>query len=239
LYLVPLVIPLGVATGYFDLILVFYVFIGLLISALVALLLSYRHSPTPLAHAQLKWIFWGLAVFVLAQVVGTLVPATAVIRIPVLPPAPFTAAFALFPISIGFAVLRYRLWDIDIIINRTIVYTLLTMALVVIYLGAVVLLQQIFNTLTSEQSDMAVVISTLAIAALFSPLRRRVQSLIDRRLYRRRYDAARTLASFSATVRDEVDLSRLTSNLKETVEETIQPAHVSLWLRKPERDRKA
>jgi len=135
------------------------------------------------------------------------------------------------PISMGIAVLRYRLYDIDILINRTIVYGSLSATLVALYFGGIVLLQAIFVALTGERSTLAVVASTLLIAALFNPLRRRVQGFVDRRFYRRKYDAAMTLEAFSAKLRDETDLDALSDDLVGVVRETMQPAHASLWLR--------
>ena len=135
------------------------------------------------------------------------------------------------PAAIGIAVLRYRLYDVDLIINRTLVYGALTITLASIYLGGVVLLQSLLRAITGQESELAVVASTLVIAALFNPLRRRVQAFIDRRFYRKKYDAAKTLAAFSAKLRDETDLDALSDELVSVAWETVQPKHVSLWLR--------
>jgi hypothetical protein len=134
------------------------------------------------------------------------------------------------PISMGIAILRYRLYNIDFLINRTIVYGLLTAILVALYFCGIVVLQRFFVLLTGQQSTLAVVASTLLIAALFNPLRRRIQSFIDRRFYRSKYDARKTLEAFSAKLRDETDLDALSDDLVSVVRETMQPAHLSLWL---------
>jgi len=131
----------------------------------------------------------------------------------------------------GIAVLRYRLYDIDIIINRTLVYGSLSATLVALYFGGIVVLQRVFVLLTGQQSTLAVVASTLLIAALFTPLRRRIQGFIDRRFYRRKYDARKTLEAFSTKLKNETDLESLDNELVGVVRETMQPAHVSFWLR--------
>jgi hypothetical protein len=137
------------------------------------------------------------------------------------------------PIAIGIAILRYRLYEIDTLINRTLVYGSLTGMLVAIYFSVVAGAQEIFQVLTgqAERSQLAIVVSTLVIAALFAPLRRRIQSFIDRRFYRRKYDARKTMEAFSARLRDQTDLDALNVDLVGVVRKTMQPVHVSLWLR--------
>jgi hypothetical protein len=137
----------------------------------------------------------------------------------------------LIPLSIGMAILRSHLWDIDLLIRRTLVYSTLTALLALVYFVAVVALQAIFRALTGQGSALAVVLSTLIIAALFVPVRTRLQAAIDRRFYRHKYDAARTLAEFGASMRDEVDLGQLTERLVSVVDDTMQPESVALWLR--------
>ena len=149
----------------------------------------------------------------------------------------FVAVTPGVPIAIGIAILRYRLYEIDLIINRALVYGSLTVLLAGIYEGSIVLLQASFRGLTGQKSGLAIVASTLVIAALFTPVRRRIQSFIDRRFYRRKYDARKTLEAFSAKLRDETNLEALNNDLVGVVTETMQPAHVSLWLR-PDTPRK-
>ncbi len=142
------------------------------------------------------------------------------------------------PLSFGFAMLRSRLWEIDVLINRTLVYGALTASLAFVYFGLIFALQSLLRGLINQNNDVAIVVSILAIYALFHPLRRRIQNIIDRRFYRRKYDAAKIVATFSSTLRQEVDLDQLREQLLAVVQETMQPTHVSLWLRPPEPARK-
>jgi hypothetical protein len=141
------------------------------------------------------------------------------------------AGLVSLPVAVGIAILRYRLYDIDLLINRTLVYGVLTGTLALVYFGGVTTTQAIFRALTGQESQVAIVASTLAIAALFNPLRRWVQAFVDQRFYRRKYDARKTLDAFSAKLRDETDLDALNAELVGVVRETMQPAHVGLWLR--------
>ena len=201
-----------------------------------------RTASSPLQRQQTKWLLYGGSVAAII-IVGLLVPtllfpslgqAGSFYRL-VITPAYLVISFTL-PLSIGLAILRYRLYDVDLIIRRTLVYGTLTVLLALIYFGLVIALQSLVHILTGTVSGQPLVIvaSTLAIAALFQPLHYRIQRVIDRRFYRRKYDAARTLAAFSATLRNEVDLDQLREALLAVVQETMQPSHVSLWLRKPE-----
>lgn len=140
-------------------------------------------------------------------------------------------ALSLVPVTVGAAILRYRLYDIDLIINRTLVYGSLTVTLGALYIAGVIGLEALFHAITGQRSDLVIAVVTLAVAALFNPWRRRVQAFIDRRFYRRKYDAARILAAFSTHLRDEVDLDRLSTDLLATAQETLQPASLSLWVR--------
>ena len=203
------------------------------VATLLSLILRFYFSRGE-KRLQLKW-------FTYAAVVGLSTPlllntlAPAVFR--VLGPFLWTFGFLSLPVSAGVAILKYRLYDIDRIINRTLVYGALTAMLVALYVGGVLFLQYAFRALTGSGSQLAIVASTLVIAALFNPLRRRVQNFIDHLFYRRKYDAAKTLEAFSAKLRDETDLDSLNSELLSTVRETVQPEHVSLWLRRPARER--
>jgi uncharacterized membrane protein YhdT len=180
---------------------------------------------------QIKWFAYAAAGSVIAGGVAYLIPI--VVDTPLwferMGFALNIAFIPAIPIAIAIAILRY--YDIDIIINRTLVYGSLTAMLVALYFVGIVVLQRVFVFLTSEQSTLAIVASTLLIAALFNPLRRRIQSFIDRRFYRRKYDAAKTLQGFSAQLRDETDLDALSDDLVGVVRDRMQPAHVSLWIR--------
>jgi hypothetical protein len=184
----------------------------------------YLRVSGPVARGQTKWFLAGFFVaFALPDIVRLFVP---------LPDEFATIAFVAIPLGIGVSVLRYRLWDIDIIIRRTLVYSVLTALLALVYFGSVILLQALFGRLAGvEQSTLAVVISTLAIFALFRPVRRRIQEGIDRRFFRKKYDAQQVLAQFAQTARDETDLDALTGELVRVVQETLQPEQVSVWLR--------
>ena len=178
---------------------------------------------------QIKWLAYGGAVVVGAVFVGGVIA----VWIGDVGIALISLGLLGVPIFTGVAIARYRLYDIDIVINRTLVYGALTAALVAVYFGGVATLQALFRALTDQeqQPQLAVVVSTLAIAALFDPLRRRIQSFTDRRFYRSKYDAQKTLEAFSSKLRDETDLEALSGNLEGVVRGTMQPAHVSLWLR--------
>jgi hypothetical protein len=200
------------------------------VGAVISLFVRFRWARGD-ERQQIKWfasaavltLVW---IFVLEQsslrgLPGAIVDLSALVVIPSI------------PIATGIAILRYRLYDIDLLINRTLVYGALTAILVVVYFGGVTLTQALFQTLTSQEQlpQLVVVASTLLIAALFSSLRRRIQSFIDRRFYRGKYDARKTLEAFSAKLRDETDLGALNNELVGVVRETMQPAHVSVWLR--------
>jgi hypothetical protein len=205
---------------------------------LAAQVIRYRRYSTLLERQQTKWAVTGIALLLIDEMVFALLfSLNAFSGNPTLRAIAGMLGFTLLPwlflsVFIGIAVLRYRLWDIDIIIRRTLVYGGLTATLAAVYFGSVVVLQAIFQRLTGEhQSPIVTVISTLVIAALFTPLRSRIQHDIDRRFYRKKYDAQKTLESFAASVRDEVELEDLTGRLLAVVEETMQPEQVSLWLK--------
>jgi hypothetical protein len=202
--------------------------IGAFVASVASLVVRFRRS-TGEERQQLKWLNYAAGLTALAICGSFLIaplgePSEAAVNIQ---NALITGALACVPIAIGIAILRYRLYDIDRIVNRTLVYGLLTVLLAAVYVGVVVGLGTLIG-----QSALVVAASTLLVAALFRPARRRVQSLIDRRFYRSKYDAARTLEAFTARLREEVDLDSLTGDLVGVVRDTMQPAHASLWLRR-------
>jgi hypothetical protein len=190
----------------------------------VAALLARWRRAASVERQQIKW-------FVSAAGVTALTAPLAAAASPMLNVI-YMALSILLPVAVGLAILRHRLYDIDLIVNRTLVYGALTAVLAASYFGSVVVLQTVFGALTGEsRSALVTVLSTLGIAALFSPLRHRLQAVVDRRFYRRKYDASRTLAAFGATLRDNVELTALTDRLLGVVDDTMQPAHASLWIK--------
>ena len=209
------------------------IFTSILLSAL-SIVVRYRRA-SGAERQQLKW-------FALAAVLVGVVIAGHLLFLDLLLPEAFlnlldAASITVLYMAVGIAILRYRLYDIDIIVNRTLVYGALTVTLVLVYVGSVVGLLYILRALTGQESQLAIVASTLAIAALFNPLRRRVQAVVDRLFYRRKYDAAKTLEDFSAKLRDETNLDEVNSDLVRVVRSTMQPEHVTLWLREPKEPR--
>jgi hypothetical protein len=200
-------------------------------ASIASLVVRYRHGHHE-ERQQLKWLTWA------GGLVGSALGVLLVIELTVssdtteLSNTLVTGSITAVPLAIGVAILRHGLYDVDVVINRTLVYGALTASLAAAYLGTVLLLQLTLSPLT-EDSGLAVAGSTLAVAALFRPLRTRIQELVDRRFFRSRYDAAVTLAGFGSRVRDEVDLDALGGELRSVVSRTMQPAHVSLWLRAP------
>jgi hypothetical protein len=196
-----------------------------------SMLARLRHAGR-IERQQVKWFAYATAVAISGVILkNTVYPAVGVTWVWWVGLVLTTVGVVSSPVAMGIAIFRYRLYDIDMIINRTLVYGSLTTVLAAVYLGGVVLLQYAFRALTGEGSQLAVVASTLIIAALFIPLRRRIQGFIDRRFYRRKYDARQTLEAFSAKLRNQTDLDALSDDLVGVVRETMQPAHVSLWLR--------
>jgi hypothetical protein len=213
-----------------------WMLIGFIVGVVWSQIYRYRRVSSPAHRRQTKWVVFGTTLGV---------AGTSVFKLPLdfhlvggdtpfvllLLKIGFALSFLLVPLSISIAVVRSHLFDIDVVINRTLVYGSLTAMLIGLYFGAIVVSQRLFVLLTGEKSTLAVVASTLLIAALFTPLRRRIQGFIDRRFYRRKYDARKTLEAFSSKLRDETDLDALSEDLTSVVRETMQPAHVSLWLR--------
>jgi hypothetical protein len=181
---------------------------------------------------QIKWVAYGVALFTLAIVVVSIWPS---LDRSVVGSVLFLVGFLAIPSAMALAILRYRLYDIDLVINRTLVYGVLSVTLALVYFGSIALLQGTWIALTGQTSQLAVVASTLLIAALFNPVRHRIKAFIDRRFFRNKYDAAKTLEAFSASLRKQTDLGELNDHLLAVVRETMQPEHVSLWLQSEDR----
>ena len=209
-------------------------FFSLYAGLVIAQMYRYRYVSTFIQRQQTKWVVYGFTANIVVSI-GAFLPMLIFPRSlsPLLVIPVFIGAAFLYPFTFGIAILRYRLWDIDVLINRTLVYGTLTIILTGVYVGMVIGLQALLRGIISQDNSVAIVISTLAIYILFQPLRRSIQRIIDRRFYRSKYDAAKTVAAFSATLRQEVDLDHLREELVAVVQETMQPAHVSLWLRPP------
>jgi MFS family permease len=204
------------------------------ISCVASLFIRYRRAKSS-EREQIKWLLYVAALFVLVYAISFVsnsLPDVVNDLVSLIT----SFAILLLPAAIAIAILRYRLYDIDVIIRKTVVYAVLTGLLGLVYFGVIVVLQSIFETVSGEQSPITIVVSTLIIAALFGTLRRRVQDFIDRRFYRRRYDAEKTLTAFAQFVRDETDLEALTAELQRVVKDTMQPNMALLWL-KPVADR--
>ncbi len=213
----------------------------------IALIFHYRRAASAVQRQQIKWVVYGnsleAAMLGFYFMVYFLFPQFSF-------PGPGGLAFflvgnyiwfgfiILFPLSLGLAILRSRLWDIDILIRRTLVYSLLTALLGLVYFGSVTLLQRLFSFFTSQQSTLSIVLSTLVIAALFTTVRRRLQDFIDRRFYRRKYNAEQALAGFASIARSETDLEKLSERLEQIVSSTVQPERAGLWLKASPADKK-
>jgi hypothetical protein len=206
--------------------LAFVLMLVAMIASAASLVVRFRRSRGE-ERQQLKWVTAAFVLFVLIFVAPTDTVFNDDVGF-----ASLLFGLLIIAAAVAVAMLRYRLYDIDVVINRTLVYGALTATLAALYLGSVLLLQLVLRPLT-EESNLAIAGSTLAVAALFRPARTRIQAVVDRRFYRRRYDAARTLESFGARLRDQVALDNLSAELRTVVAETMQPAHVSLWLRAP------
>jgi hypothetical protein len=206
---------------------------ALALVAATSLLVRLRRS-RGVEHQQVKWFAYAIVMLALSTTLAYVIAeAMDVDWLRWISSVLVIASLVGLPVAMSIAILRYRLYDIDILINRTLVYGSLTAVLALVYFGGVTATEALFRALTAQeqQPQIAIVVSTLVIAALFNPLRRRIQSLIDRRFYRRKYDAAKTLEAFSAKLREETDLESLSDDLVTVVRETMQPAHLTLWLR--------
>jgi hypothetical protein len=210
-------------------------------SSFAVLYWRYQHLFTHAQKQQTKWMLYGLVPFYLIYILYGAFQSIPALNTPSslyldIGPIFILLIHLMIPLGVGIAMLRYRLWDIDVLINRTLVYGLLTATLLLIYLILVFAGQALVAHIFGSNNGVVLVVSTLVVAGLFQPLRSRVQQQVDRRFYRRKYDAAKTLAAFSATLRSEVDLDQLRGHLLSIVQETMQPAHITLWLRQPSRE---
>lgn len=213
-------------------------FVVITTAGLYAQVYRYRHISSPVERQQTKWVVVGLFLWIV-YIAFSSYPYIIQQNLPPDQPLPWWTPIAsstwwlslnILPVSLTIAILRSRLWDIDVIIRKTMVYTALTSLLALVYFGSILLLQRIFSAISDQQSPIIIVLSTLVIAALFNPLRRRVQDFIDRRFYRKKYDAEQTLDRFAKAARDEVDIEQLSNALLGVVEETMQPEQIELWL---------
>jgi len=233
---VHVVNPVGIAgsAGLLDLFsrVSFVLLIPISSALILAFFVRFRRAQGE-ERQQIKWVAYGVAVFALAVIVASAWPS---LDGSLVGGALFLVGFLAIPSAMALAILKYRLYDIDVVINRTLVYTVLTTVLALLYFGSIALLQTVLIVITGQGSQLAVVASTLLIAALFNPVRHRIQGFIDRSFYRSKYDAAKTLEAFSASLREETDLTELNDHLLAVVRETMQPEHVSLWLRRTEGD---
>lgn len=208
-------------------------------STYAVLFYRFQHFYTYMQRQQTKWLLYGFVPFSLLYILSGALESIPALHTPdslylIGEPILEVLSFLIVPVAIDIALLGHRLWDIDLVIKRTLVYGSLSVSLVLIYVSLIVGLQMLLQGIIGRGNELVIVASTLAIAALFDPLRRLIQAFIDRRFYRRKYDAARTLAAFSTTLRNEVDLTQLREQLVNVVQETMQPTCVSLWLRPPE-----
>ena len=229
----PVVNPVGIegSVGLLNLFAraSFLLLIPISLALILAFVVRFRRARGE-ERQQIKWVAYAVAVFASAVVVVSVWPT---LDRSLVGSALFLVGFLAIPSAMALAILKYRLYDIDVVINRTLVYGALTVTLALVYFGSIALSQGILTALRGQQSQLAVVASTLVIAALFNPIRHRIQAFIDRRFYRRKYDAARTLEAYAARLREETDLERLSGTLVSVVQKTVQPEHASLWLRPP------